>query len=340
MELSVQEALLGDYVLVDLRSEKEYGLSHIPFAASLPLLDDEARAIVGFAYKQISREKALKLGLDHVLPKLDLLKKEVEKLLEEKEVVFYCSRGGMRSSSLYKIFHHDKRVHLLVGGYKAYRNFILEKMPVEIEKRNFLVFQGLTGVGKTKILQELAADYNVLDLELLASHRGSVFGGLGLDDQPSQKQFQNDIFSFLYSTEGLILVESESSKIGRLLLPREIRDKILTSPVFLIEAPLDYRVKFLEEDYGVKLRENKQELINDIWRLKSQLGNQACSELTSLLEEDDMARAIELLLINYYDPLYKHSMKDSAQRLIATFDASKGDLIKEIGSRIDEVLYS
>ncbi|NLY72288.1 MAG: tRNA 2-selenouridine(34) synthase MnmH [Tissierellia bacterium] len=340
MELSVEEALQGDYILIDLRSEKEYGLSHIPFAASLPLLDDEARAIVGFAYKQISREEAFKLGLDHVLPKLDFLKKGIDKLLEKKEVVLYCSRGGMRSSSVYKLYAHDNRVHLLEGGYKAYRKFILDKMPSEIEKRDFLVFQGLTGVGKTRILQELAADYNVLDLELLASHRGSVFGGLGLDEQPSQKQFQNDIFSFLYSTEGLILVESESSKIGKLLLPKEIRSKILTSPLFLIEAPMDYRVKFLEEDYGVKLRENKDELIEDIWMLKSQLGSEACSELAELLERDEMARAIELLLINYYDPLYRHSMKTSEERLLFTFDASKEDVTREIGRKINEILYS
>lgn len=339
MELSAEEALSGDYTFVDFRSEKEYGLSHIPFAHSLPLLDDEAREIVGIAYKQKSRQEAIDLGLEHVLPKLEQMLEEIDKLLEEKELVFYCSRGGMRSSSMYKILAKRSGVHILKGGYKAYRRFLLENLGPEIKKREHLVFQGYTGVGKTALLLGLEDSYEVLDLEGLANHRGSVFGGLGAS-QPSQKQFQNDLFNFYLKSGNLVLLESESSRIGRLILPKEVREKILSSPIFLIEAPLDYRVNFLVEDYGVELKKNKDQLLEDIWRLKKQIGNKACYKLEELLLEDRMAEAIELLLINYYDPLYQHSLRKSQSRVVAKFDSSQEAVLEEIGRKIDEILYS
>lgn len=340
MELTVEEVLMGNYAFIDLRSEKEYGESHIPFAASLPLLDDMARHIVGKIYKQEGREKAVDVGLTHVLPRLDPLMETIKHTAMQNEVVLYCARGGMRSQSVYKLFRHNPRVHLLVGGYKNYRHFVLADIPKQIERRKFIVFQGLTGVGKTKILSDLAKVYDVLDLEGLASHRGSVFGGLGLHAQPSQKQFENVIHFQLHKVGPMVLVEAESSKIGKLILPRELREKMLVSPVFLIEARLESRVELLYDEYGVKLTENKKELIEDIWKLKRQLGYNACEELISKIDCGAMKEAIAFLLVHYYDPLYEHSIQKNSPRISQRFQAEALDITEEIGKKLDEILYS
>lgn len=341
MELGIEEALKGKYIFVDLRSEKEYGLSHIPFATSLPILDDTARELIGYTYKNQGRDKAVKLGYDHVLPKLSSLVQEIEALLELGELVIYCSRGGMRSDTLYRLLAPSHSgLHKLIGGYKSYRNFLLENLPIEIEKRKLLVFQGLTGVGKTRILNELKGEFEVLDLEEMASHRGSVFGGLGLDKQPTQKQFENNLFNWIYSAKESILVEAESSKIGNLFLPTELKKKMQNSPVVLLEASLSSRVKLLEEEYSVKLLENRQELIRDIWKLKKQLGKKTCQELEGLLLQGSMAKAIEILLLYYYDPLYSHSIKRGQDRVVEDFNIDEIESIEEIGRRINEILYT
>lgn len=341
MELTIEEALRGNYLFIDLRSEKEYGLSHIPFATSLPILDDTNREIVGIAYKNQGKERAIELGYSHVLPKLDDLISSIKKSLEDREVVLYCSRGGMRSQAIYKLLSQElDGLHRLVGGYKSYRRYLLEGIAGEIEKRDFLVFQGLTGVGKTRILKGLASSYNVLDLEGLASHRGSVFGGLGLEDQPGQKQFENNIFDFFLRTRGPILLEAESSKIGKLNLPRELREKMLLSPIILVESSLSSRVRLLMEEYGSELEKNKKELIDDIWMLKRRLGNDTCRELEGFLEEGSMAEAIELLLVSYYDPLYIHSIERARKRVVYSLDIDNRNDLKEIGKIIEEILYT
>lgn len=340
MELIVEDALKGNFSFIDLRSQKEYGQSHIPFASSLPLLDDMERELVGRIYKQEGREKAVDVGLEHVLPRIEDLIVKINLATQNSEVVLYCARGGMRSQSVYKLFTNNPSVHLLIGGYKKYRNHFLTDLPRQIEKRNFIVFQGLTGVGKTKILTLLAGNYDVLDLEFLANHRGSVFGGLGLDEQPSQKQFENNIYHILSGFGDKVLIEAESSKIGRLILPRDLRAKMLLSPVFMLESPLESRIELLHEEYGAKLLENKEELTADIWKLKRQLGYNACEELASLVGKNEMKRAIGFLLVHYYDPLYQHSIKKNTDRVHKYFQSDTSDIIKEIGRSLDEILYT
>lgn len=340
MELNVENALESDFSFIDLRSEKEYGQSHIPFATSLPLLDDMERELVGRIYKQEGREKAIDVGLEHVLPRIEDLISKINAATKSKEVVLYCARGGMRSQSVYKLFASNPSVHLLIGGYKKYRNYFLTDLAKQIEKRSFILFQGFTGVGKTKILNLLDKKYDVLDLEDLANHRGSVFGSLGLDKQPTQKQFENNIYHYLRGFGDLVLIEAESSKIGRLILPRDLRSKMLISPIFLLESALESRIELLHQEYGARLIENKEELMADIWKLKRQLGYNACEELVGLVEKNEMKKAIGFLLLHYYDPLYEHSIKKNTHRILRYFKSDTPDIIKEIERNLDEILYS
>ena len=210
MEITIENALKSNYSFIDLRSEKEYGQSHIPFATSLPLLDDMERELIGRIYKQEGREKAVDVGLDAVLPRVEGLITKIKESAQRREVVLYCARGGMRSQSVYRLFNNNPSIHLLIGGYKSYRNHFLIDLPVQIKKRKFIVFQGLTGVGKTKFLTLLSKDFDVLDLESLANHRGSVFGSLGLDQQPTQKQFENNIYDILSNYSYTDLLEAET----------------------------------------------------------------------------------------------------------------------------------
>ncbi|HZK10234.1 MAG TPA: tRNA 2-selenouridine(34) synthase MnmH [Clostridia bacterium] len=340
MELTVEEALLKNYLFIDMRSPKEYGHSHIPFATSLPLLDDVSREIIGSIYKKEGREKAIDKGLEHVLPRVENLLIQINNATINREVILYCARGGMRSASVYKLFENNPSVHLLIGGYKSYRRFVLDDMPRQIEKRKIILFQGYTGVGKTNLLHQLKSDYDILDLESLANHRGSVFGDIGLKDQPSQKQFESDIYHGIRESGKMILVEAESSKIGKLHLPKDLHVKMLKAPIFYLEASLKSRVDLLHDEYGADLVDNIDELIRDTWKLKRQLGYKACEKLVNLLSTGEMKKAIELLLTLYYDPLYKHSIKKNTYRVENKFESDAPDILEQIGRHLDEILYS
>ena len=343
MEISVEKALQGDYLFVDLRSEKEYGESHIPFATSVPLLDDEARKTVGTLYRHVGKEEAVKHGLTYVGPLLAPLVEELKSLAKTKEIVLYCSRGGMRSGSVYTLLTSlgVHGVHRLQGGYKEYRRVLLETMPRLLEKKIFVVFQGLTGVGKTKILSELEKEYFVLDLEALAKHRGSVFGGIGRDEQPSQKDFENQIFHLLYHSPRLVLLEAESSRIGKLTLPRGMKEKMRNSPMIFLEASLKERVELLHEIYVSNFQDELDELLEDLWRLKRQLGNDFCRQLEEEINAGEIEKAIGTLLVRYYDPLYKHSMSaDAMSKMLLRVSSHDSSALEEIKRSLYDLLHS
>lgn len=343
MEISVEEALRGDYLFVDLRSEKEYGESHIPFATSVPLLDDDARETVGTLYRKAGREVAIRQGLEYVGPLLAPLVAELKELAKEKEIVLYCSRGGMRSKSMYTLLDSlgVAGVHRLQGGYKDYRRYVLETMPKLIEEKLFVVFQGLTGVGKTKILEELTKDYFVLNLEELAKHRGSVFGDLGQEHQPSQKAYENMIFHQLLHGPKLVLVEAESTRIGKLTLPRELKEKMRISPLILLEASLGERTDLLYEIYVEQFRDGEEEILADLWKLKRQLGRAFCEDLEYKIRNDHIKEAIASLLENYYDPLYMHSIKKTKDKnVMLRLSSHSADAIEEIKRSLHDLLHS
>src|SRR5687767_1954884 len=201
--------LAKQHILVDVRSPKEYSHAHIPGAFNLPLFSDEERAIVGTAYKQESREKAIKIGLDFFGPKMIGMIEEVEKLIGNWQqatgnnlpiansacrqagcLLIYCWRGGMRSAAIAWLMDlYGFKVYTLAGGYKRFRNYVLETFRIPFQ---FKILGGYTGSGKTEVLKELMRKgEKIVDLEDIAKHKGSAFGNIGMPAQPSQEMFEN-----------------------------------------------------------------------------------------------------------------------------------------------------
>ncbi len=224
--------------VVDVRSPAEFGQGHIPGAVNIPLFDNDERALVGTAYKNQGRLTALDLGLDLTGPKMSSLVRQARQIAAEGQVLLYCWRGGMRSSSMAWLFEtaglHSK---ILNGGYKAYRNFIRVNL---VTDKKFIILGGMTGSGKTLWLKQLAqAGEPVVDLEALAVHRGSVFGAIGLGTQPSNEQFENDLFHHLqaFKPDSLIWLEDESRQIGTVFLPETFYLAMVSSPLIQISIP-------------------------------------------------------------------------------------------------------
>lgn len=201
--------LAKEHTIIDVRSPGEYKQAHIPGAYSLPLFDNEERKVVGTAYKQQSRETAIKIGLDFFGKKMVKMVEEVEKLMEDKfkmsegggrekieakprTILVHCWRGGMRSAGVAWLLDlYGFKVYTLAGGYKVFRNWVLD----QFEKAYpFVIIGGYTGSGKTGILHQLRnRGENIIDLEDLAGHKGSAFGNIGLPAQPSQEMFENKL---------------------------------------------------------------------------------------------------------------------------------------------------
>ncbi len=222
--ICVREALkLKQPVFIDVRSLGEFAEATIPGAINIPIFSDEERAAIGTIYKNENPEKARELGLEIVSPKLPGLVKAVKEASKSGTPVLFCWRGGSRSESLCSILRLMKMSgYRLEGGYKAYRQFILEELANYDFPPKLLVLHGFTGGGKTEILHRLAKlGHPVLDLEGLAGHRGSAFGSIGIEDVRGQKQFDALLYNRLeeLKDQPYVLMEAESKRIGRVNMP-------------------------------------------------------------------------------------------------------------------------
>ena len=187
---------LDNALFIDLRSPDEFHIDHIPGAINLPIFNDEERKEIGTLYCQINPIKAGYRGLEVVLPKVSGLLKQIEELTKTNQVILYCWRGGQRSKSLYMLAQAMQLdCHYLCGGYKAYRNHVVKYFKEECPFSIF-VLHGLTGVGKTEILQKIKNETSmqVIDFEGLLNNRGSAFGTIGLKEPPTQKVFESSLW--------------------------------------------------------------------------------------------------------------------------------------------------
>lgn len=292
------------HCIIDARSEAEYNHAHIPKALNLPILNNEERKLVGTAYKQKSREEAIKLGLSFFGPKLNALIAQVEdwsKTYNTKTFIIYCWRGGLRSATLAWLLNmYGFTVYTISGGYKSFRKWSLQvfKQPF-----SFWVLGGFTGSNKTEILKEFAKKGEaVIDLESLASHRGSTFGQLGMPSQPSNEQFENDLAFqlFNYKEAPVIWVESESPRIGTISLPISFFEQLRLAKYIQLQIPFEERLKLIVEQYGVF---PKLELEAGILRLQKRLGGLATKEAIIYLNNNDLYNCFSILLV-YYDKYY------------------------------------
>ena len=300
---------LKSYILIDARSPKEFLESPIPGAVNIPALLDEERAEVGTAYVRVSTEKAKEIGIEKISKRLPEIFREINELSKKYDkLVFYCARGGMRSSSLEAIFYALKYKTLkLEGGYKSYRNYIMEHLPEKNKNIKYITLHGRTGVGKTKILEKLSEKgYSVMDLEKMANHKGSFFGGLCEKKKQSQKRFESEVYENLSNNKtGYVLIESESKRIGDIYLPEVIHDSILTGCHIMIDTSMENRVKIIMEDYSGA---TKEELKSCLEKVGKYISKERYENYSKLLEDGKLAELSEILMEKYYDPLYDQSI--------------------------------
>ncbi len=333
-DITINEAArLGKALWVDVRSENEYAEATIPGAVNLPVLNNEERALVGASYHHDGPAASRRLALQLAAPKLPNKITELDSLAGENNLVVFCWRGGERSRFMASILDTmGYRVYRVIGGYKSYRRYVKEFLDQEELTQRAIVLHGLTGVGKTDVLQQLGRKgLPVLDLEGLARHRGSVFGKIGLPPSPSQKSFESSIMLFLTSVgdKGVFFVECESRRIGNLLVPPPMMNSIKNGIRVLLYAPLASRVRRIREIYASGPGDNIKQLQEATSSLVKRIGRVKVEELNRMLDERNFDPVFSFLLKYYYDPLYKYPEGPSADYSICvdTTDIEKASEI-------------
>jgi tRNA 2-selenouridine synthase len=340
--MAVQKIGIDDFILrapnaliIDVRSPGEFDHAHIIAAFNLPLFNNEERALIGTTYKKQSREAAIKVGLPLFGNKLLSMIETVEKWVSEKQkdtnntkppLLVHCWRGGMRSAAVAWLLDlYGYKVYQLTGGYKAYRNWVLEQFTKQYPIK---VLGGFTGSGKTEILHELQQRKNaVIDLEGLANHKGSAFGAIGQQTQPSQEMFENKLATSLYynKTAASFWVEDESQRIGLVMIPTPFFIQMRNSVCHFIVIPFEERLKFILQGYG---RFDVQQLIDATLRIQKRLGGLETKNAVQFLRDNNTEAAFAILL-KYYDRWYEKNTLDAnpPKILVQPFTAEMVDPI-------------
>ncbi len=317
------DELNEDYILVDVRSPGEYLENTLPNAINIPILDDEERKAVGTVYRQESAEAAKKLGIKIVSSKLPDIYESILNLKKiNKNIVLFCERGGLRSTTLFELFNSmDMGVNKLKGGYKSYRNMVNKELPLINSKKTYIVLHGFTGTGKTDILKMLMEKgCDVLDLEGKANHRGSMLGKVGLDKDISQKQFEAEIFKTLKDAKTKnIFIEAESRRIGKLFIPEYIMEKMKDGIHILIESSIDVRAETILKEY-IQNENSKEEIIEALEKLRKFISNETVNILIKEVKADKYKEVAIKLMELYYDPMYNHTQKNYDYSMIVNSD--------------------
>jgi tRNA 2-selenouridine synthase len=299
--------------LIDARSPAEYADDHLPGAVNWPVLDDDERREVGTEYKQVSAFDARKHGAAIVARRVaDIVDRHVQDKPREWQPLVYCWRGGQRSGTLaWFLSQIGFRVQVLHGGYKAFREHVREQLHTLPERFEFTVVAGRTGSGKTRLLQALAgAGAQVLDLEGLARHRGSVLGGLPDERQPTQKAFDTAVWHALRGFDAArpVFVESESRKIGALAVPERLLARMREhGRCVVVTLPDAARVQLLLEEYGF-FAQQLERFCAHMDTLTELRGKQTVAHWQQLARDGQWAEVFAELMREHYDPLYLRSM--------------------------------
>lgn len=297
------------FPVIDVRAPCEFEQGHMDRAINVPLFDDDERARVGTVYKQQGRKEAIRLGLDLIGPKMRKIVDTVEGICraggqneESSELLVYCARGGMRSDSVCWLLRQaDFLPKRLSGGYKSYRHYCQSFFDRDWD---LVTLTGMTGSGKTRLLNDLAkSGEQIIDLEGLANHRGSAFGGIGQDAQPTTEQFENKIFEELLAIDGnrRVWVEDESRSVGKCVIPAAFFSQLHLAPAIRIDVDVAERARFLVEEYG---NLPVDEMAAAIQRIAKRLGGQNVKAALQALEDQDLITCAEILLV-YYDKTYE-----------------------------------
>ncbi|MEL7496279.1 MAG: tRNA 2-selenouridine(34) synthase MnmH [Planctomycetota bacterium] len=329
--------LSADRPIVDVRSPAEYLQGHVPGAFNVPLFSNEERAEIGTVYKNSGRDDAMLRGLNLVGPRMGEFSSRAKRICSEhsssKDVLVHCWRGGLRSESMAWLFKITGLAPIVLeGGYKAFRRHAQSRFE---EDWPLVVVSGLTGAGKTDVLDELKSlGEQVVELEQLANHRGSAFGSIGQPDQPTTEQFENQLFVQLdrCDRDQTVWVEDEGNRLGTVVVPPTFVAKIRRSPAIFIDSSPSDRVRRLLKDYGSF---SPAQLIESIANIRKRLGPQHADEATRLVADGNVERAIQIVL-DYYDRTYLHAAAKMERPKMHQLDSS-GLTAREVAQRMVEL---
>lgn len=326
----------SDVTLIDVRSPQEYADGTIPGSINIPIFDDEERKEVGTIYKQVGVEEAKLKGLEIVSRKLPAFIAQFAKIPGPK--VVFCWRGGMRSKTAATLVSlMGIRARRLIGGIRAYRRWVVHALEQFELKAVPIVLNGYTGTGKTKILEMLQNEgYPVLNLEQLAQHRGSIFGHIGLEPH-NQKTFESLLVEHLMQLNDspYFLVEGESRRIGKALLPDFLLEAKQQGYSIIIEMPLQERVHNILQDYNPDI--HKEQCLTAFSLIKKHIHTPIAREIEDALQADRFHEGVSLLLEHYYDKRYDHSMQQASLGQMAIHAANTEDAAVQIKRIIREL---
>ncbi|MBS1731471.1 MAG: tRNA 2-selenouridine(34) synthase MnmH [Bacteroidetes bacterium] len=289
----------------DVRSPGEYEQAHVPGAYSFALFSDEERKEIGTAYKQVSRETAVEIGLGFFKEKMMPLIEKAKSLKgqNDNKIMVHCWRGGMRSTAVAWLLDlYGFEVYVLDGGYKSFRRWALSILEI---KYSCNVLGGYTGSGKTEILQQfIQKNHAVINLEGLANHQGSAFGNLHNIPQPRQEMFENLLADALWNTQQsahkVFWIEDESRRIGSLNIPAALYESMRAATIYFMDIPFEERLKYILNNYGQYTHEQLQDAI---LRIQKRLGGLETKMAIEYLHKGDLEKCFSILL-RYYDRCY------------------------------------
>lgn len=315
--------------IIDVRSPSEFAEDHVPGAINLWVLDDEQRVEVGTLYKQVSSFEAKKVGAALVSRNIaQWLEKHFHSKGKDYKPLVYCWRGGQRSMGMATILSRITwDTSLLEGGYKNYRADVREILDNKAGQLKLCVVAGLTGTAKTKILHQLRnAGEQIIDLEGLANHKGSLLGEAPDQPQPSQKYFESLLASEIAKLDEnrITWIEAESNKIGRIHCPQSLWENMRQSPIIRIEAGIEQRVQFLLNDYP-HFVESPDVLKTRLNYLRQVRGHETVNRWLGLIDTGRWELFVQDVLESHYDLSYQKSIKKNRREALATVELKNMD---------------
>jgi tRNA 2-selenouridine synthase len=325
-EINIEDYFNNQTALIDVRSPGEFKKGHIPHAVNIPLFSDAERAHIGTVYVKVSQEKATELAYNYVKPKLTDFVVRSKKNAPDGSVTIHCWRGGMRSQLFAEHLHKNgfAEISVITGGYKAYRNFVLHSFEKPLKLK---IIGGYTGSGKTYIIRHFRRDgLQIVDLEELARHKGSAFGHIGQQNQPTAEQFENNLFEVWQKLDHSqpIWIEDESRNIGGVNIPMQLYHQMQNSPLYFLDIPREERARHLVSEY---VDTDSSSLAESIHRITKRLGGLNTNRAIQFLNEKNYFETA-MVVLHYYDKSYLKGLHYRHQANIFIINATKVDPAK------------